>query len=202
MAHHRTQLMMLMHGTVTSWAPTTSGDRDRDPRPTGDSNPVVDQYDAAYNDAAGQIGRQRVLNEAREELARWRGHGIKRHEGESQEERDRRMLREGQGFDPQTVAVRFDTNAGRVRKLRVAHGHLPETGTPLPGVKPVEAATPERVLELAGQGCTLRQITTITGVSKSTVQRMLPCLQIGCDAPPTLQKRRARRHTLPRAGRH
>jgi hypothetical protein len=105
------QLLLLSHGGVTNWAPTTSGTRDRDPRPTGDSNPVADQYAAAYADAAGQIGRQRVLNEAREELARWRGHGIKRHEGESQEERDLRMLREGQGFDPQTVAVRFDTNA-------------------------------------------------------------------------------------------
>jgi hypothetical protein len=33
------QLLLLMHGTVTNWAPTTSGTRDRDPRPTGDSNP-------------------------------------------------------------------------------------------------------------------------------------------------------------------
>lgn len=167
------ELTLLSHGSVTNWAPTTSGTRDRDPRPTGDSNPVADQYAAAYADAAGDVSRQRVIHEAREELARWRGHGITRTPGETQDERDLRMLREGQGFDPQTVAVRFDTNAGRVRKLRVEHGHLPETGTPLPGVKPVEAATPERVLELAGQGCTLRQITTITGVSKSTVQRML-----------------------------
>jgi hypothetical protein len=167
------QLILLSHGGVTNWAPTTSGTRDRDPRPTGDSYPIADHYAWMYANAAGDVSRQRVLHEAREELARWRGHGITRAPGETQEERDLRMLREGQGFDPQTVAVRFDTNAGRVRKLRVAHGHLPETGTPLPGVKPVEAATPERVLELAGQGCTLRQITTLTGVSKSTVQRML-----------------------------
>jgi hypothetical protein len=31
------ELTLLSHGSVTNWAPTTSGTRDRDPRPTGDS---------------------------------------------------------------------------------------------------------------------------------------------------------------------
>jgi hypothetical protein len=166
-------LTLLSHGSVTNWAPTTSGTRDRDPRPTGDSNPIADQYAAAYADAAGDVSRQRVIHEAREELARWRGHGIKRHEGESQEERDLRMLREGQGFDPQTVAVRFDTNAGRVRKLRTEARHNPETGAPLPGAQDLQDASPDRILELRRQGCTLTQIIQLTGAKKTTAARII-----------------------------
>jgi hypothetical protein len=167
-----TELMLLMHGSTTSWNPTTRGTRDRDPRPTGDSYPVAENYRDQYAQAPGDIARRRVLNEARAELERWRGHGTQRHAGETRDEQEARILKEGQGFDPQTVAIRFDTNAGRIRKLRVTSGYLPETGEPLPGIQ-TKVASADKVRELAEQGCTLRQIKILTGVSKSTAHRIL-----------------------------
>lgn len=167
------ELMMLQHGSVTSWNPTTSGSRERDPRPSGDSHPIAEQYAHAYNQATNERARQRVLHEARDELQAWRGHGTRRHAGETKEELERRILKDGEGFDAQTVAVRFDTNAGRIRKLRVAKNRSPETGKLLPGAKDDDRSKPERVLELHAQGCTLRQIEMFTKVSKSHVARIL-----------------------------
>ncbi len=167
------ELTLLMHGSTTSWSPTTSGDRDRDPRPSGDSYPPAEEYRDHYQHAHGELARRRILKAARDELDRWRGHGTQRHAGETQEQLDKRILRDGKDFDPQTVAVRFDTNAGRIRKLRIANGHHPETGKPLPDAKANKIETPERVIELSLQGCTLRQIETLTGVPRMTVSRML-----------------------------
>lgn len=166
------ELMMLSHGSTQSWNASGRGG-ERDSRPPGESYPPAEAYRDRYAAASHDVARQRVLHDARDELETWRGHGIRRHAGESGQQQEQRMLREGRGFDPQTVAIRFDTNAGRVRKLRVSNGCLPETGEPLPGAPVTPIAGPDRVLELHGQGCTLRQITTLTGVSKSQVHRIL-----------------------------
>jgi hypothetical protein len=167
------ELMMLMHGTTQSWNPTTSGSRERDPRPPGEAHPIAEHYATAYAAASNEIAKRRVLHEARDELQAWRGHGTRRHAGETREELEDRILKDGRGFDAHTVAIRFDTNAGRIRKLRVANGCLPDTGYPLPGVELDQVRSPERVRDLHEQGYTLRQITTITKVSKSHVHRIL-----------------------------
>lgn len=166
------ELMMLMQGKTQSWNATTKGG-DRDPCPSGEAYPIAEEYRDRYHQAAGDIARTRVLHDARDELERWRGHGITRHAGETTAQEEVRMLREGKGFDPQTVAVRFNTSASRVRRVRIQGQHTPETGLPLPGAVAPPSGDLARMVELKGNGYTLRQIATLTGKPRSTVDRML-----------------------------
>lgn len=170
-----TALAMLMHGKTQSWDSNGGRGGERDPRPGGDSYPIAEHYRDRYASAVSEHSKRQVLREAREELEQWRGHGECRHAGaETQEQRDDRMMREGDGFEPQIVAVRFHTSAQRVRKVRWAKKRDPETGKPLPGSTPVEKPVDmDRVRRYKAQGLSLRQIETLTGASKSAIHRML-----------------------------
>jgi AraC-like DNA-binding protein len=165
------ELTLLSHGSVTNWAPTTSGTRDRDPRPTGDSNPVADQYAAAYADAAGDVSRQRVLHEAREELARWRGHGITRAPGETQAAKDARMVREGEGWTVDEVSRHFHCTRRHVRKICSEHGVAIDYRDVLSPLGAVSRASMAKAMRDADTS--QADIAAALGISQPTVSRLL-----------------------------
>jgi hypothetical protein len=165
------QLLLLSHGGVTNWAPTTSGTRDRDPRPTGDSNPIADHYAWMYANAAGDVSRQRVIHEAREELARWRGHGITRAPGETQAAKDARMVREGEGWTVDEVARHFQCTGTHVRQVCRQH----EVEIDYRGVLCRSGAVSRASMaaSLRDAGSSQQEIAAALGVHQSQVSRLI-----------------------------
>jgi plasmid maintenance system antidote protein VapI len=163
--------MLLMHGSTTSWNPTTRGTRDRDPRPTGDSYPVAENYRDQYAQAPGDIARRRVLNEARAELERWRGHGTQRHAGETQAQIDIRMVNEGEGWTVDEVSRAFHCTKSRVRTACAQHGVQIDYQDRLCRAGAVSRSSMAAMMKEAGS--TQQQIADILGVHQSQVSRLI-----------------------------
>ena len=150
-------LELISYGTTASWSPSGGGDTEKGGgRPAGgDTRPLHDISAERFNGAATVTDRERVLNEARAELGRERVSQADRSTDETAEQLTARIrdLRR-QGWPIKEVALHCRCTPTRVRQAEADH-------------------KADQVLELAGKGMTLRQIETITGVAKSTAQRIL-----------------------------
>lgn len=89
---------------------------------------------------------------------------------EDQSSEDAWIIEDGENHHVDRVAERFNTTPTRVRRVRVKADRDSEWGVPLAVEKD---KSHDRVLNLAAQGCTLRQIGMQTGVSKTQVARIL-----------------------------
>lgn len=161
------ELELLSHGKVTAYNSSGRGESYA-VVPQGEANPPHIEFAARYEQEQDDDRRRRVLEEARRYLQDWKKRATPV-EDDGTGEADW-IIEDGKGSTPDDVASRFKTTPTRVRKLRKDRGLDTETGF---GASPVKDNSRERVLNLAGQGCTLRQIEFQTGVSKSKVQRWL-----------------------------
>jgi hypothetical protein len=82
------------------------------------------------------------------------------------------ILEDGEGFAADVVARRFQRSVTYVMKLRRDSDREAEFGLPTQFARPKEDGR-DRVLNLASQGCTLRQIEMQTGKPRETVRRWL-----------------------------
>lgn len=167
-------LEMTSCGVTASFDSAGGGAFGSAPPKTGDDDPPHIRYRRGWERAADDDERRRVLEQAVDELDAIR----KSRAGEGSEtevERTRRMLREGEGFTAREVAVRFGVTEAAVRRTRARHGRSPETGEVEP-MRPMPDATPderrERALLLYREHrMSYRSIAVLLGVSHETVRK-------------------------------
>lgn len=209
-----TQLSTVSHVPASSWDPKgRSGATEGGNRPPGDHGEVfwAIEYGAPFvvptprhPGCQTDTQRERVIARARDELGHLRGHdalyliGSGHHarvatskpttgEIEGDDDTAARMLRETVGWTPDVVErSHFRMTAKLVRKIRLRHGHHPETGRPLEvptGRNPKDsrsdvarADSESKAVEaqrLESLDYNLVEIAEILGVSRSTVERYL-----------------------------
>lgn len=131
-------------------------------RPPGDPNPLHLLYWERFVMASTFERREDIIAKATDALIEARVRTTPVPVGESDEERDERIVREGEGFEPRMVAVSFKTGATHVVRLRLKNFRDPTTGYRLP-VMPTAK-------ELALRGLSARQIAVVLGCKPSTAQ--------------------------------
>jgi hypothetical protein len=161
------ELELLSHGKAMSWNPTSRGESD-DPRPFGESRPAHEEYAELFRQARTEEDCHAVLVDAREYLEQWRGRNRAQEVQEWDEERW--IIEDGEGFEAVEVARRFNTNVGRVRKLRLKEGRDGEFG--MPYVEPETVDRNERVLFLLGKRMSVRAVAAQVGIPATQVQRI------------------------------
>lgn len=93
---------------------------------------------------------------------------------ESAAQLEERMVREGEGFPADEVAVRFRTGVSRVRRVREAAGREPAFGRLLEHESGLSTEDRRRrVRELRAENLPLSSIARIVGVDKGTVSKDL-----------------------------
>lgn len=154
------ELELLPHGKTQSFNATTKGGEKQNPFPQGEAHPPADYWRSRFLAASpGELAG--MVDAARLELQ-----AFKRRDPEvvvqeeSVEDWEKRLVKDGEGFDAGSVAVRFRCLVRDVTRLRAKHGRDPNTGQ-------------ARIIELRASGMSVRQIAELTGVSKSSVARVL-----------------------------
>jgi hypothetical protein len=162
------ELELISHGTTARWNPT--GGEGEAAMPPGESQPPHLTYRHAWQTAT-PARRHTIEKAAAHELERLRGHGITNPHDRPSVTVETKVIA-ATGYQAEHVAESTGLAANHVRRIRQRVGQDPETGlTPIR--QDPAAVDPQRVLELHAQGCTHRQIGTIVGVSKSTVERII-----------------------------
>lgn len=165
------ELELVSHGATQAWNPAghVTGEH---VMPPGELAPPHITFRTAYLKATTDIGRRTVLADAKNELRRWRGHGIDRSrvQAESQDSVDARMLRDGAGETPERVATAFRCTPTRVRRLRIAAGLNAEAGR---APKAPSSDAGSEALRLRENGMSIRAIALALGLPKSTVHDLL-----------------------------
>jgi hypothetical protein len=166
------QLALCSNGTTTSWAPSGSSERDRSPTLGIGDAPELElarAFDCAVNDQQ----RERVLGRATETLDRIRRSRADASAGETLEERNARIVRDGEGVPARDVAIWARCGIRDVHKARDAAGRDLELGRPL---RNGELRAADRRVELArlvGEGMSVRNAARSLGCSESTARRDL-----------------------------
>lgn len=163
------ELALLSHGKVTSYNPSGHGTADsRDP--TGESHPPHLEYAARW----AEDPTEGTLTAAREYLAAWKKRAAPLPDTDlpSLEEM---VIEQGERFAAEQVASRFGIAPARVVRIRLKRDREAEFGLPLRPVTRAEVKdkSRDRVVHLASQGMTVRQIGTITDVPRETVRRWM-----------------------------
>lgn len=167
----RVELLMLAEGSVTSWNKSGATGKPGH-RVLADLNSntrsAVDVFADRWHHARTDPAREQVIADAWTHVKHERGHGRPSVRAvESRDDIDRRIVR-ARGWSPEEIANSSEylhTSASRVRKLRRDAGQDPETGRP--------DETTARIRELSKWGKSVREIASVTGVSKSDVDRRL-----------------------------
>lgn len=156
------EMTLLSYGSTTSWS--SSGGGDGPGRPSGDSRPLAEHWQAEWN----RDPSERTLTNARAALD-----DVKRRqapaEGDDSTLEDW-IVEDGEGYAVEQVARKFGVAENRVRRIRVKADRESEFGLPTRFAQHRDESR-ERVVWLFSKGCTLRQIAMQTGVSKSKAQR-------------------------------
>jgi hypothetical protein len=128
---------------------------------------------ARGNSQTGSHGRERVYRAAKEDLVAWRKRPAVHVVEETSDDQERRMIREGCGWEPKAVAVHFNCTPTYVRRVRVAAGVNADTGQPTAGVSLDTMDEVEKAQQMAHDGLTERQIRMILNCGSSKVRRLL-----------------------------
>lgn len=154
------ELEMASCGTTANLNTEGHGAFGSRPPVTGDDDPPHLRYRAAYENAGTDRRRQAVLDAAIAELDRLRGK-YERPEAHAEDPKlwKARMLREGEGFEPEIVAVSFNTTAKLVRSVRIKAGRFPGSGRPL-NVTVSTGDRNELIRLVASQGATVTDIAS------------------------------------------
>lgn len=169
-------LELLMHGKTASFDAPTSGSRERDPRPQGESHPPHLRFRALWVDCGEDVGcRLEVLETAQKTLE-----GAKKRpkppevDGWTREVRFKEILKEGAGWPVQEVAVALNVPASEVREARKLADLNPETGLAFREILDRSAEERKREAErMRRTGMKATQIALVLGVHPDTVRRDL-----------------------------
>lgn len=164
------ELELLSHGKTAALNSSGAGENTA-VLPYGETRPPHEYWRARYA-AAAETDRAGILEHARRELDIW-----KKRQAPAEDTWDEKdaILKDGEGFSAADVARRFQRSVTYVMKLRddaKDPRREPQFGMPI-DMSPVKDNSRERVLNLAAQGCTLRQIEMQTGKPRETVRRWL-----------------------------
>lgn len=164
------ELELISHGSTQSW--NSAGGAHGDSTavlPFGESNPPHIYLRDLYLTQTTDRGRNSVVGKMRAALKAARGHIDRSHViGETREDEDARIIKQGAGFTPDEVANRFHCTPTRVRRVRLAAGRRPDTGASI-HAQPVAEDARIEALRMKGQGMTERQIAMALKQPKSTV---------------------------------
>jgi hypothetical protein len=163
------QMRLLGGGKTQSFNSSGGKSENPDPRPSGEPSPMADHWVAEW----AREPSERTLEAARAELRAW-----KKREAPAQDDGtdfEQWVIDDGQGYAVEQVASKFGIAAQRVVRLRLKHKRDAEFGMPTEATTRVQRQdkSRERVLNLASQGMTLRQIEAITDVKRETARRWL-----------------------------
>lgn len=161
------EMTLIQHGRTQALNATGGRSDNPDPRPQGETQPMHEEWAARW----ARDPSERTVEAARAELNAWRVRQVPA-DGDGTGEDDW-ILKDGEGFEAGAVARQFNTTPTRVRKLRLANERESEFGLKTRFAVRAEPDARERVLNLAAQGCTLRQIEMQTGRPRETVRRWL-----------------------------
>lgn len=170
-------LEMLSHGSTQAWNPTGRSTGEH-VLPHGELRPPHVTFRLLYLEADTAEARALVVKAAQDELKHHRGHEVDRSHvvAETREEEDERILKDGEGFTPAEVALRFKCTVTRVRSVRRDHERTIEYGRPLDEPTKDRLSRSERrarAVAYKEQGMTLTQISQLLGCDKATVSRDL-----------------------------
>lgn len=133
--------------------------------PGGEGSPPLDHWLDLWLGASTSSERRLVVQAARSELQSWKRRSDPPPEGETGEEMIERLIRDGEGWRAEDVALAFRCTPRMVRRWRVERDRNPETGRP--------DGTLAQAQDLIAQGMTLRQAAMLTGIPKSTIHDSL-----------------------------
>lgn len=163
------RMSLIQYGKTASLNSNGGRSENPDPRPQGESWTLQDHWTAEW----ARSPTHETVEAARGELEAW----LKRStpaEGDGTEF-EQWVIDDGQGYAVAQVASKFGIAAQRVVRLRLRHGREAEFGMPTGIETRAERKdkSRERVVSLATQGMTVRQIHTITDVPRETVRRWM-----------------------------
>lgn len=169
------ELELLSHGSTASWNPAGGQGGDDAPAPFGEQRPPHVEMRAAYIAETTPDGQRRVVGRMHAVLREYRGVGVDRSlvVGESRDDEDRRICREGEGFTLDEVALRFRCTPTRVRRARIAEGRDVVFGRrPDSAAAAIEDPAGE-ARRMKANGMSERQIAFALGQHRTTVSRWL-----------------------------
>jgi hypothetical protein len=184
------QLELISHGSTANWSPTGRSRSGSHGRPPGDERPPHiywrERWERAVRDDEEWTieamltnceevvtHRRKVITSAQTELDSLRKRPEVKVQGETGEELEKRIVRDGEGEPVDRVALAMRCTPTFVRKARLKAGRSVVTGK-APKDAVVEAADQhDRARTLAEDGHTERQIAWLTGLPKTTLRRIL-----------------------------
>jgi hypothetical protein len=107
-----------------------------------------------------------IVEAARSELAAWKRRSDPPPEGETGEQMIARLVKDGEGWRVEDVALAFRCTPSMVRRWRVEHDRNPDTGR-------LEGTLAQAKDLMASGKYTLRQVAMLTGIPKSTIHDAL-----------------------------
>jgi hypothetical protein len=164
------ELAMVSCGSITSYSPmSTSGGGPRDPS-TGDQWPAHHELLHRLAEAVSATDVRDALNWGRHELAALRrAPQNAKVTGESEAERAKRIVKEGEGWGMHDVANTLNVPVGEVRRARVAHQRDPIDGR---SIRPTIAPR-DRARSMHERGVSTREIARLLGKHQTQVVRWL-----------------------------
>lgn len=174
------ELELVSHGTTQAWN-SAGGAKAKDTiwEPPGESNPPHLEFRVRWQQATSLGDRARVYADAVATLKAIRGVDVDRSHvvGETLEQENKRILKQGRGETADRVALAFHCTPTRVRKVRLAAGVSVEDGrgdlTASATTDDAAVADAERVRHLREHGMSIRAIAMAIGKPKSTVHDIL-----------------------------
>jgi len=183
------RMELLAHGSITNYSPTgVGGSADAKP-PTGESRPPHEHWArrwerAVWDDEEWTIERElvgeevvkhrkNVIEKAQEDLDSYRKRTEGLVVGETEEELEARIVREGEGWSVEQVAQHCRCTVTFARKARLKAGKSVTTGK-APKDVPLDAGDEiQRVRRLKEEGYTERGIRMILKIGGGKLQRLL-----------------------------
>jgi hypothetical protein len=161
------EMTLIQYGSTQSWGRST-GDSESPGRPSGESVPMAVEWAAAWE----REPTEDTLVMARAELDAWKRSTSVETDDSTLEDW---VVEDGEGFAVAQVAGKFGIAEARVRRIRLKAGRESEFGMPTQFAPTAlrKDQSRVRVVNLATQGCTLRQIELQTGVPRETVRRWM-----------------------------
>lgn len=162
-------LEMLSHGGTSGWN-KSSPPSDPDRSPHGESFPPHEEHLIDWYCQTDNLGRRRVMREARQALEHWSRRTIPaKPKLEPIHERNDEIRKTGAGWEASEVARHFRIPVREVIEIRKRAGLDPSTGRQVR----VGESKRVRVLRLLGEGLSQSEIAVATGSSRQSVSQML-----------------------------
>jgi hypothetical protein len=172
-------LELVSSGTVQRIGHSTRGEGEN-PWPAGCKGAEFLWFRGRWNAAYTDDARRKVLAEARDALRCLTGRDERTKilqalaVEESKDDRDARIVKQGEGWSTKDAAIHFRVAEADVRRARLGADPPREPALGLLVVARTEKLDElERVRALKERGMTERQIVSVTRIPKSTVRRLL-----------------------------